>query len=81
MNNSQTSIGEITINRTNVVEDGGTTIESASGFNPEDVLTFTFTDKYYSYNRGWGYHNSATYTATCTVGELLSGTTLNFTHP
>lgn len=52
---------------------------NSNGFDPEAVLTFTFNDNYASEVR---YNNvswkSATYTATCTVEELLSGATLEF---
>lgn len=84
--NNTTLTGSITINKDNVTE--GTTIESDSGFNSDDVLTFTFSDKYctgVSYrNNRWTPNystNNSTYTATCTVEELLSGKTLHFTHP
>lgn len=82
LNGSDTSIGEITIDRDNVTE--GVVLNNESGFNPEDVLTFEFNDEYWYYQWGgmWGETiqewRLATYTATCTVAELLSGTTLEF---
>ena len=76
----------ITIDRDNVTT--GVTLSPDGGFSPTDVLTFTFSDKYVtnaSYNWGssnWTYtwsSNNATYKATCTIEQLLNGTTLNFT--
>lgn len=78
LNNSDTSIGTITIDRDNVTQ--GTTLNIEGGFSSDDVLTFTFSDNYYG---GWrtGWTGPVEYTATCTVGDLLSGSaTLNFTH-
>ena len=76
----------ITIDRDNVTT--GVTLSPNGGFSPTDVLTFTFSDKYvtnasYNYNnRRWTYTwstNNDTYKATCTIEQLLNGTTLNFT--
>ena len=54
--------------------------EYSAGFSTSDELEFTFSDKYYLGN--WQWSDNVTYTATCTVGEMLSGNvTLNFTHP
>lgn len=79
----------ITIDRDNVTV--GTTIESATGFNLDDVLTFTFSDKYctgvelqqngYPWTLIPTYGNTTNYTATCTVADLLSGKTLDFDRP
>lgn len=78
----------ITIDRDNVTT--GVTLSPNGGFSPTDVLTFTFSDKYVtnaSYNWSnnnwrWTYTWSSdpdTYKATCTIEQLLNGTTLNFT--
>lgn len=54
--------------------------EYSAGFSTSDELVFTFSDKYYRGNSQWS--DNVTYTATCTVGEMLSGNvTLYFTHP
>ena len=66
----------ITIDRDNVTE--GITIESESGFNLDDELTFIFSDQWRNSNSWSGTNNLATYKATCTVAELLNGTTLYF---
>lgn len=47
------------------------------GFSPDDVLTFTFNDRYRNGNSWVG---PVEFKATCTVQQLLNGTTLNFTH-
>ena len=47
-------------------------------FEDNDIVTFTFTDKYRRSNNNWS-SSEVTYTATCTVKELEDGTTLNFT--
>ena len=75
LNGSDTSIGEITINKDNVTK--GVKIDRE--FSSSDVLTFTFKDRYRSSNNWSDKDNPVTYTATCTVGELFNGTTLNFT--
>ena len=69
----------ITVNGTKVTTTLTDWTNNGAGFSTTDVLTFTFTDKYYTGNNTWS--NDVTYTATCTVGQLQSGTTLNFTHP
>lgn len=66
----------LTIDRDNVTS--GVTLENNAGIDPSTVLTFTFTDKYYAGNNSWV---DATYTATCTVRQLINGTTLTFTAP
>ena len=54
--------------------------EYSAGFSTSDELEFTFSDKYYRGSYQWS--DNVTYTATCTVGEMLSGNvTLYFTHP
>ena len=73
------NVGTITIDKDNVTT--GITLTNDEGFDSDDELTFTFSDKYY-YNyiiyQGWA---DATYEATCTVADLLNGNvTLNFTH-
>ena len=56
------------------------TYTDGSEFNPNDMLTFTFSDKPYTGN-GNRYGNSVTYTATCKVADLVNGTAkLEFTH-
>ena len=47
------------------------------GFSPDDVLTFTFNDRY---RNGGNWAGPVDFKATCTVQQLLNGTTLNFTH-
>ena len=82
--NTLGSSGEtITINSSKVTS--GKTFSYPAGVGPDDVLTFTFTDKfatslnYYNNTINWSNEN-ATYTATCKVGDLLNGTaTLSFT--
>lgn len=69
-----------TIDENGVTTANNVVWNNTNGFDSEAVLTFTFEDNYISSwmgNVSW--NNQATYTATCTVGELLSGTTLNFT--
>ena len=57
--------------------------EYSAGFSTSDELEFTFNDQYcrdaFSNNNAWS--STVIFTATCTVGEMLSGTPLNFTHP
>lgn len=66
----------LTIDRDNVTN--GKTLQNNAGIDPSTVLTFTFTDKYYAGNNNWV---DATYTATCTIRQLMKGTTLTFTAP
>ena len=83
--NGSKNLGTITINKDNVISDVTLTDE----FDNNDELTFTFSDRFATnaeydyYNWSWSYTWSAedkTYTATCTVGDLLNGTaTLSFT--
>jgi len=76
LNNTQ--VGKIIIGKNNVTQIA--TLEYSAGFDFDDILTFTFSDRYYrSYGFGGGWQNAATYTSTCTVEELLSGQkTLHF---
>ena len=68
----------ITIDRDNVTR--GVTLSPNGGFSPTDVLTFTFEDRYRT-GRDWSSQDrKAPWTATCTVEELLNGTTLDFEH-
>lgn len=73
-----TNVGTITVDRDNVTQ--GITITKEEGLDSEDVLTFTFSDRYYkSSGSGKGWQNAVTYTATYTIEELLSGNiTLTF---
>lgn len=71
-------VGTVTINRNNVT--GDIELVNADGFDDGDNLTFTFEDKYYTSSKTWS-TNKVTYTAQCTVADLTSGTTLNFTAP
>ena len=71
-------VGTATIDRNNVT--GDIELVNADGFNNGDNLTFTFEDKYYTSSKTWS-TNKVTYTAQCTVADLTSGTTLNFTAP
>ena len=78
-----TSLSDIIkIDCDNVTE--GVVLKNESGFNPEDVLTFEFNDNYWYYQwsifGGTQEWRSTTYTARCTVAELLSGTKLDFKH-
>lgn len=72
----------ITINRDNVTR--GVILRPDGGFSPTDVLTFTFEDRYCTGSNIWGElswsSQTTTWTATCTVEELLNGTTLDFKH-
>lgn len=71
---------EITIDPDNVTVGGQ--LEYDAGFSNDDVLIFTFSDNYAASrnnNRITWSNQPATYTATCTVEDLLNGTaTLNF---
>ena len=68
-----TSIGTATVNGTQLVS-AESNFTIPDDFQADDVVTFQFTDNYW-----WGnWNNSTTYTATCTVSDLISGTTLNF---
>lgn len=80
---SNNSLGKIYIKRdgdsVKIVSDY--TFTNINGFKLNDVLTFTFLDRY-KYNdaaNSWD-NTERPYTATCTVEELLNGTTLHFTH-
>lgn len=78
--------GTITIDIDNVTK--GTTISIPAGVGLDDVITFTFRDKYCTgINTEWwdltGFKfdtDNVEYKATCTVEQMLNGTTLNFTH-
>lgn len=73
------SVGEVVIGVNGVTSK--TTLVSSNGFNLDDELKFTFNDQYYSKGiMGWGagWQDADTYTATCTVEQLLNGITLNF---
>ena len=58
--------------------------EYSAGFSISDELVFTFNDQYctgmnyQSWQPTWS--SEVTFTATCTVGEMLSGASLNFSH-
>ncbi|MBR2946767.1 MAG: hypothetical protein IKC18_08840 [Bacteroidaceae bacterium] len=70
-------IGTATVNGTQLVSaESNFTIPDE--FTADDVVTFTFNDNYY-----WGgkWNGPTTYTATCKVADLISGTTLNFRTP
>ena len=63
-------VGTITTGVDNVIAE--VTITNPDGFKSSDVLTFTFTDKYRRWKNRWS-DQVVTYTATCTVEELLNG--------
>ena len=67
------NVGRIFIDSDNVTSDAE--LVNNNGFNSDDLLTFTFSDRYYSW---FNWQGPATYTATCTVEELLNGVTLDF---
>ena len=69
-----TTVGTIYIDGDNVTQ--GAVLENSNGFNFNDELIFTFSDRYGSGSKNW--NGPATYTATCTVEQLLNGVTLNF---
>ena len=62
----------------------GTQLVSVENFNipdnfqADDKVTFKFEDSYW-WNNSW--QGQVAYTATCTVGDLMTGTTLNFQTP
>lgn len=66
----------ITIDNDNVTN--GVTLQNNAGIDPSTKLTFTFSDKYYAGRGNWS-SQPVTYTATCTIRQLIAGTTLNFT--
>lgn len=66
----------LTIDRDNVTT--ASTLTNNSGIDPSTVLTFTFEDKYYAGGDNWSTEN-VTYTATCTIRQLINGTKLKFT--
>lgn len=66
----------ITIDNDNVTN--GVTLQNNAGIDPSTKLTFTFSDKYYAGRDNWS-SQPVTYTATCTIRQLIAGTTLNFT--
>ena len=71
---------KVTVGRDNLVQ--SVTLQYEDGFKASDELTFTFEDQYWS-NGIWGFgaawQAADTYTATCSVEELLSGSvTLHF---
>ena len=69
------STNTVKINGTQVTT--GVTLNSNDyEFEDDDIVTFTFTDKYRQ-SGNWS-SSEVTYTATCTVKELEDGTTLNF---
>lgn len=68
-------VGTITIDSDNVTNTEDVEYTSNDGFNRTDVLTFTFEDQY---SGRYNWQNKDTYTATCTVEQLLSGITLDF---
>lgn len=72
------NVGNITIDSDNVTK--GLTITDLYGLPDKNApLTFTFEDRYSYANGAWV--GPMTYTATCTVQQLLDGgVTLNFTH-
>lgn len=84
LNSTAEVTGNITIQATenwggNVSFTASGTISSDIGFDSDDTLVLTFNDQYFG---GWlsGWQGATTYTATCTVGDLLNGTaTLSFT--
>ena len=83
----------ITINATSVIYDDSAEVSftNVDGFELTARLTFTFEDQYCVGTSGSGQNRKPTwstdrnqplkdtYTATCTVEQLLNGTTLNFT--
>ena len=70
-------MGTITVDSDNVTQ--GITITKEEGLDSEDVLTFTFRDRYYQSGWGGGWSDNVDYIATCTIGDLLSGNmTLTF---
>ena len=69
-------VGTATITSTwNSLTISESTLTYSEGFNSDDNLIFTFNSKYYTYsNRYWSEsRNEVSYTATCTVGDLLNG--------
>lgn len=70
-------VGEIVVNNSRVTTSPIVLYRNAE-FNNNDVLTFTFSDKYYKGRDEWS-NEPVTYTASCTVSQLTNGTTLNFT--
>ena len=70
-----TNVGTITIDRDNVTK--GITFTNNEYFSRNDIVEFTFTDRYY-WNSQWS-TTSVTYKATSTLGEIDAGTTLEFT--
>ena len=73
-----TTVGNITINAAGVI--GNPTLNYSNGFNLTDVLTLKFEDKRWrSGGGGFWNSNNSTWTATCTVADLLNGNvTLEF---
>lgn len=59
-----------TVNGTQLVS-----VTIPDNFRTSDVVTFQFKDSYW-WNNSW--QGDVAYTATCTVGDLMTGTTLNF---
>lgn len=77
-------VGSIKISRTSVTQinnaDNGTIVlENPNGIDLSTQLVFTFNSKYRTGTNRWS-NNEVPFTATITLGELLSGGALNFTH-
>lgn len=68
------SIGTATVNGTQLVS-ANSNFTIPDNFRTSDVVTFQFKDSYW-WNNSW--QGDVAYTATCTVGDLMTGTTLNF---
>lgn len=69
-----TSIGTATVNGTQLVS-ANSNFTIPDNFRTSDVVTFQFYDSYW-WNNSW--QGQVAYTATCTVGDLMTGTTLDF---
>lgn len=67
-------IGTATVNGTQLVS-AESNFTIPDDFQADDMVTFKFEDNYY-----WGgrWYGPTTYTASCEVADLISGTTLNF---